>query len=228
MKKTIAVILALVMLCSVVLTGCSLEDILGKFLGSDQDKFIGQWSLELDMTDMLTDLMGTEMAEMSDYFTFENVVLILNWEFKKDGTYSMSVDEDSLQDLIDNLTDSILGGLEGYLEEYLKSMGLNMTMEEFLAYSGITVEDLIQEMNLEGSLKEAMGDLSVSGRFKAEDGRLYTNDDVTETELSSTEVVYYEFVNGNIELDGFIDMEDNEQLEEWVEELLPLVLKPAK
>ncbi len=226
MKKAIAVILCLTMLCAVLMTGCGIQDILDRVLGGgEQEKFVGRWTMKLDMTDMITEMMGAEMAQMGEYFVFEDVVLVMNWEFEKDGTYSCYVDSDELKVMVDNITDALLGGLEQYLTEYLADYGF--TLDDYLQQTGISLEDLAQEMDIENTMKEAVGDMNMSGRYKVEDGKLYTNDDVDDTSFDEEDATSYSFNGKNIELDAFFDEEVDSEIQQWVESLLPLVLEPA-
>ncbi len=226
MKRAIAVILCLTILCAMLMTGCGIQDILDQVLGGgEQGKFVGKWTMKLDMTEMITEMMGAQLTGMSEYFVFEDVILVMNWEFDKDGTYNCSVDSDELKVMADNITDTVIGGLEQYLTEYLADYGF--TLDDYLQQTGISLEDLAQEMDIENTMKEAVGDMNMSGRYKVEDGKLYTNEDVDDTSFDEEDATSYSFNGDNIELDDFFGEDVDSDLQYWMESLLPLVLEPA-
>lgn len=167
MKKTIAYLLCLTLVLGMMLCGCG-----------GQDTIIGTWTGEADLNETLNTSM--EQAGLGDYFNFTAFVLEMTVVFNEDGTYSMSVSEDSFTAACQAVAAELSSGMELYLTDLLEEQGLDMTVEEFLELSGISLEDLTSELLTEETLNEGLSTLNISGQYIAEEGKLYTSGDIEE------------------------------------------------
>lgn len=160
MKKIVSLTLALVMIAMIV-AGCAAEE----------KRLVGTWKGELDMTASLLE----EMGEQLDGFELQEFRVTVVYTFREDGTYEMGLDEASVQAAFDGLIDSMKALMKEKLEQRAQEQGKDL--EQLLANSGLTVEDLMKNITdaaAEKNLAERLMERSqVQGRYKAEDGKLY-------------------------------------------------------
>lgn len=170
MKKRIALILCLVMMLSVCLCGCS----------SEKDALIGSWTGKMDVAEAINagvveGLAGSD-AELAEYLTIEHLYITMTMTFNEDDTYAVTVDEAALNEAIDGMMDEIMDGMVLYFEDILAAEGVEMTVEELLALSGMSLDDLSAEMRASFDSQEMVAELSSEGNFKVADGKLFLSD----------------------------------------------------
>jgi hypothetical protein len=161
-------------------------------------------------------------AGMGDFINIESFNLPLVMTFNEDGTGSMTVDQAAMTETIDKLAADLTAGLEAYFTEYFASMGLEIDLDEALAASGMSMDDLVEEMKAEFAGEDAFAEFTNEFKYKAEDGKLYMSEDL-ESEISE---VYntYELKGNTLTLD--IGTEEIE--EEMAAILFPMTLTRAK
>lgn len=211
MKKRIALLLSFVLVLSLALCACG---------ESKPATVVGTWKTDINMADLFNQEM--EAAGMGDYINIESFNLPLVMEFKEDGTGSMSVDQDAMVDTVDKLAEDLTAGLEAYFTEYFESMGLEIDLEEALAASGMSMDDLVEELKAEFVSEETFAEFTTEFNYKAEDGKLYMSDDL-ESEVPTDIYNTYELDGSTLTLDvGNEDVDD-----EMAEYLFPMTLKRA-
>lgn len=170
MKKRIAMILCLVMALSVVLCGC----------GSEKDALIGSWTGTMNLAEAvnagMVEGMGADAADMAEYLTIEELTVTMTMTFNEDDTYSLVVDEAALDEAMRGMMDEIADGMVEYFEAMLAAEGLDMSVEELLAYSGMSLDSLAEEMYNAVATEDMFADLNSEGNFKVADGKLYLSD----------------------------------------------------
>lgn len=171
MKKRIAMVLCLVMALSAVLCGCG---------ASEKDALIGSWTGTMDLAEAVNagfvEGLGTDAADMAEYLTIENLNVTMTMTFNEDDTYSLVVDEAALEEAMLGMMDEIAAGMVEYFEALLEAEGLDMTVEELLAYSGMSIDTLSEELYAAVATEDMFGDLNSEGNFKVSDGKLYLSD----------------------------------------------------
>ena len=166
MKKFLALVLAAVMLVGV-LAAC----------GGSKDTVVsgdgieGKWSATLDMTKMLNEQMDT--AGLGEFMQFSDFDLVLAMELKGDGTYTLKVDKDALAGSME----SVKGQMKEGMTKYFADLMPGVDVDEALGLMGMDMDSLLdQSLDL-----DAMADsLDLAGQYKAEDGKLYLSNDVSE------------------------------------------------
>ena len=192
LKKAVALLLVMVMALSLATCG-------GK---SD---IIGTWQGRVDMTELITDELDesieelldsmdlpVELSNIGDYLgNFDPVFVCI---FNADGTFSMKVDEASL----DTELDEYKQGLEGFfryffaelLSQTLVEMGLAEQInseEELEAILGVSLDEAISEamgMELSAYVSEVIDEelgktediaelFNSEGKYKTKDGKLW-------------------------------------------------------
>lgn len=104
---------------------------------------MGTWVVSWDLTDMLIEELGTEMAAYQ--YCFEDIALVMTLEFTE-TQMTLSLNEEGTEELRDNLTVSMIRLFDAYLADLAAAEG--MTVEEVYAALGYTREQY-QELFLE-------------------------------------------------------------------------------
>ena len=169
MKKLLTLTLTLLMLFSVVLTGCG---------GSDEATIIGQWEIEMDMAKIALAEMDEEQLETINVDAFKGITFKMTADFKKDGTLKVEVDETSVKAAANKIGDKIGVAMEDYFEAQLEEAGISMTVEEYLEaleqHEGKTIKEIFLEgFNAEDIIKNAKKE----GKYEYKNGKLYTSDE---------------------------------------------------
>ena len=162
-KRIVSIALMLAMLLC--LTAC----------GGDQDKLVGKWGCRMDLADQINEEMALD-EEMAEYLNFDSFEITVYMEFTKDGTYTMYADQDALQETLDAAVDAFADGMAKYLEAMvLQETGIEMSAEDILAASNITMDEMMAEAFPEGMAQEIAEGMEQEGKFKAKDGKLFTS-----------------------------------------------------
>ena len=211
MKKRIALLLSFVLVLSLALCACG---------GGKKDTIVGTWKTNIDLAEAFNEEMAA--SGMGDYINIESFNLPLVMEFKADGTGSMTVDQEAMTETVDKLAADLTAGLEAYFTEYFASMGLEIDLDEALAASGMSMDDLVEEMKAEFAGEDAFAEFTNEFKYKAEDGKLYMSEDL-DSEISTDTYNTYELKGNALTLD--IGNEDLD--EEMAKYLFPMNLTRA-
>ena len=174
MKKILSLTLAALLLVAL-LAGCG-----GAGGGAAEEKGItGSWAADVDMTEYLNKLLGEE-EELSQYLTLENFTIKLLAEFKDDGTYTMACDPASADAAMDGLKEQTKDAMLRYMQDMIDESGMDTTVEDLLAESGMTMDDLMAEMDEAYSAEDLVGDLNMEGKYVYEEGKLALSNSLDE------------------------------------------------
>ena len=177
MKKTVSLTLCALLLAAL-LAGCGSA---GGETASEapepaEQTITGSWTADVDMAENLNESLAAS-EEIGRYLTLDSFSLQLLLRFSEDGTYSMHCDPDSAKTALEGLKEQMKGALTGYLEDVARESGLDLTAEELMEQAGITMDDLLAEMDEAYSAEELVDDMNLSGRYLYEDGKLALSDD---------------------------------------------------
>ncbi len=193
MKKTgsliLSVLLMLSMLCG--LTACGGN-------GGGADTIVGDWVCTMDMGAAFKEMVGMDLGK---------VELRLNFNFTEDEM-TMAVDKEHFEAQIPAMCDAILSAMG-------EQMGIDA--ESFLAMSGMTKDQFIEQMKTE--LQSSTDSMKVEASYVTEDGKLYVMEDGETKE--EAEPMNYEFKDGKL----LLSTDDLEGAPEWASTLLPLTLE---
>lgn len=200
MKRILSAILVLIMTVSmsVLLSGCG-----------EKDKFVGSWVAEINMADAVNSQLA-EIPQFGDYIKISDFNFRIDYTFNSDSTYTVSADNNDMDTITENLKTDFKNGIAKYFEAIIKAQGYEMTVDEFLSYSGTSLDEFMgknfDENELTAEFNKIFDSFNTKGTFKAKDGILTTiqeNDTYTEE--------YYEFVNDTeVKLKGLVDEESYE------------------
>ena len=142
---------------------------------------MGSWTGQVDMMDQVVEGMNLTAPEIAQELEMEAFNLTLEMEFRDDNTYTMTVDQDKLDESIEELIQKTVDATLDYLEQELKDQGItNMTVDEALAQSGMDRESFTQLMrdSLSQLSTTVAEGIQTEGQYRWEDGQLYTSDSV--------------------------------------------------
>lgn len=167
---------------------------------TDQEKFVGTWTATIDATDLLNESilegMGEDAEAMAEYVHISSFVLVMEFSFRDDGTYSMSVDRAHFNNTINSVKNELTNGMRRFLEDMLTAEGVDMSLDELLAEEGVSFDELMDE-SFPTSMFDSLADgFSSSGKWKAENGKLYTSEGAN-AEIDDNEYDFYEFISSN-------------------------------
>ena len=211
MKKRIALLLSFVLVLSLALCACG---------GGQKATIVGTWKANVELAEAFNEEMAA--AGMGDFINLESFALPLVMTFNEDGTGSMTVDQAAMTETVDKLAADLTAGLEAYFTEYFSSMGLEIDLDEALAASGLSMDDLVDEFKAEFAGEDAFAEFTNEFKYKAEDGKLYMSEDL-DSEISTDTYNTYELKGNALTLD--IGNEDLD--EEMAKYLFPMNLTRA-
>ncbi len=216
-KRLLSLLLALVMVISLVamMSGCSKEDEDSDDEGSsnvddkknddqkqDSTSLVGVWEGEVDMTDLINQEFAADPT-MAKYLKVDRFAVILRFSFEEDGSFVMSVDEESVKKAFEDMKDPLATGLLNYLEALIKENGIDMSVDDLLKAQGTTKEEMIDEIMKEMDYKEMVEDTRWEGKWELDGNKLYTyerardDDEYDEITLTADKLVLEKNHGGN-------------------------------
>lgn len=204
MKKTLSIFLSLLIAITMILsfTGCS-----------ENNKFVGEWSAQIDVSDEMNQSILDNDEELAKYFKSDNLTISLNFTFDKNGSYKIEIDEASVDILCDNFAAVIKDGFTAYFTDLFAEQGMNVEnfggIDGALKVIGTSLEEIVKESVNKDDIKKEFEDVNDSGNYKAQKGKLYTFETgtVPDTDIYET----YEFNDKNtLIITGAVGQSDNE------------------
>lgn len=211
MKKRLSIILCIVLTFSMLftMTGC----------GSEEDKLTGTWKGNIDYTDVMNELFPMAIGEeLASYFVFEDLEMSLIFEFD-DGIMTMSVDEDSADDLVNNIMDACVDGVEKLYQDIIDSYGYDMTVDELLESQGTSMDELVEQMNTDDMVEEITS-MAVKCKYEVKEGKILLSED-EDSEVSEDNYMKYTVSDDELKITDISGTDEIDALKE----LLPLELE---
>lgn len=178
MRKSAAFLASLGLLCAILLA-CS-----GCGGNKDKEALIGDWQATLDLTNMMNDEMKAGMGgdeELMGYFTISDFTVTLTLTFRDDDSYTLSVDESSMEKSVDKMLETLRNGFSSYLEDMIAQEYPDMTLDEFFETAEMTFDELYDETFGAALDKEILmsstDEMESNGTFTAKGGVLTLTDD---------------------------------------------------
>lgn len=221
MKRTLALVLCLAMMfsCMMVLTAC---DKGGKQMQEEQKPatIVGDWEGNINFGGMIEEMMldaGDDMPEeVRDAIDFSKLKITMMISFDENGGYKTTVDEDSVNEMVDALLEMLSKAMKVVVEEMLEAQGV--TLDEYMSQMGMTWDELMEEAFPREDLIDEMNisDMSETGKYKIDGNKIYFDDEeeeYTEFVLTSEKLSFTKVVSEELE---------DEDAQEILESLLPL------
>lgn len=158
---------------------------------NDGELIIGQWKGTIDCGDYLGEVLaGSVGEEVAAYFDFGGIGFDIALTFSEAGTYTLTIDESSLDTFAEDVVEELHNGLRSYMEmtfaeqlgeqtldEYLAAN--NMDFDQMMTQSGVDAEILAEQMA--SSFKNA----EIEGKYAFEEGMLSMDGDLHPYELDT-------------------------------------------
>ena len=172
--------------------------------GNDpKEDLVGAWSGQVDVMDQVVEGMRVTAPEIADELELENFYIPLEMEFREDDTYTLTVDQEKLDESMDALIQKSVDATLVYMEQMLKEQGItNMTVDEALAQSGMDRESFTQLMrdSLSQLSSSVVQQIQTEGQYRLEGNQMYTSDD-KDTEPGSDGATPYTLDGDKLNMD---------------------------
>lgn len=169
---------------------------------TDEELLEGEWTAFVDCGPVFNAMMKQSLgAEVAGYLDFTGAGFDLTLTFDGTDSYSLKLDQDSLEAFADDVVDIVLAGMRSYLTDSLSTQLDGQSLDEYLAAAGTSFEALMIESGLDA---EALADTMVSsfdgvdtsGKYSVEEGKLKLDSDVHPYELDGDNLTI-EIPDGN-------------------------------
>ena len=165
MKRThLAALLPALLLMLLVLGSC----------GGSSPTLTGEWKAELDLADTFNEAFAnySEGDANSVLLRSGSFPITLQANFREDGTYTMTLDRDSVDAALMQLRRDLSPAVEARIRGELQAAGSDMTVEEYLASSNLSLNDLMNDLISVGLSEDLAAELESQGTYTARDGVL--------------------------------------------------------
>lgn len=171
--------------------------------GKQQESLVGSWTGQVDMMDQVVEGMNLTAPEIAQELEMEAFNLTLEMEFRDDNTYTMTVDQDKLDESIEELIQKTVDATLAHLEQELKDQGItNITVDEALAQSGMDRESFtdLMEQSMSNLSSSVAQQIQTEGQYRLEGNQVYTSDD-KDTEPGSDGATPYTLDGDKLNMD---------------------------
>lgn len=182
--------------------------------GCGKPSIVGTWESEIDMSEAFNQSIAMEDKDMARFVKVSSLRFPIRYTFKANGTCKTVSDEEAVQAALENVREELRSGYTEYFAYMIKQEGLGMTVDALLSMNGLTMNMILDEVmtDFDGMADE----LVTTGKWKAEDGKLYMSDgdeEIDESEyypyeLTSDQLTLLEFVSSNVGEDGSLELPD--------------------
>lgn len=164
LTKLVSILMVLVMMVG--LSGCS----------NGKNAVLGSWKASMNLAEYLNQGIAQEDATAAEYLSVDSFYLTMVLTFKEDNTYTITLDENSVDAAVEQLKIDIRGGMEKYLVDMMAQMGVVMTIDEIMKASNTTMDKLMDEFFSDEMVEQMVDGASSEGKFKAKSGRIFLSD----------------------------------------------------
>lgn len=180
---------------------------------------VGTWEGTVDMSDIINDALAADPT-MAGYFSFSDISFKIILTFDENANFTMRGDEASFQNTMDNLKEQMADGMRKYFEDYLAASNINMSVDDLLAFSGISIDELIQEAFEESMPDDMLEELETECKYTIIGDTMFLGDYV-DPEADSFECNPFS-INGNTLT---IEVTPEDDGDTFMDYLFPLVLE---
>lgn len=126
--------------------------------------FVGFWKAEVNLADELNAVL---MSNDKNGLEFTEVYTSLNLIFNNDGTYSIYIADDDINDTLSNFKEGYKEALRSYLEKFIKDKNLSITVDDVVKSSGYdSLDDMVEQIVDEKAVLDILGKYSKEGRYR--------------------------------------------------------------
>ena len=194
MKKVTGIILcAVIIIVSVIsLMSCGAK--------SDAEKIVGKWTGTVDLSEMMKQELNDSSSELFslDTSALDGLTLEFIYEFTKEGTYTLSVDDASFDAFFQKIKVWAKSAFETMFKSSAEENGVDLTT--LLTMMGVSsIDEFVEQTysdETKASLRKQMADdENAKGKYKVDGGKLFMSK--SGEEFKDSEYIKYEFVNNS-------------------------------
>ena len=161
--------------------------------------FVGFWKAEVNLADELNAVL---MANDKNGLEFTEVYTSLNLIFNNDGTYSIYIADDDINDTLSNFKEGYKEALRSYLEKFIKDKNLSITVDDVVKSSGYdSLDDMVEQIVDEKAVLDILGKYSKEGRYRI-NGTFIEVSSSMEEDSPFDENAIYTFFDVNLIISG--------------------------
>lgn len=195
----------------------------------DAKTILGTWNTSWDMSDLFNMAISMGDETVGEFVHVEKLEFLMQFTFREDGTCAIALDEEALQSTMAGMAEDLQEGFTSYFEYMIESNQLGVTVEEFLAASGIeSMDEYIEAMI--GGFDEISESFETTSNWRIEDGKLYVTEKIDESEVVS--YYTYELTENELKL---LELHAEEEggdtagmFGDLLDDLFPMVLTRAE
>lgn len=161
LTKIISVMLVLVM--AVGLSGCA----------NEKSAVLGTWKANVNLADYVNQGMAQEDASAAEYLSVDSFYLTMVLTLREDNTYTVSLDESTVDTAMEQFKQDIRGGMEQYLVDMMAESGIEATIDEIMEAAGTSMEELLEQAFTDEMVHQIVDEARSEGKFKVKSGKLY-------------------------------------------------------
>lgn len=195
-------------LISMLLIVCMSIALIGCGSSKKETSIFGTWISTINLQEMIEDELSDE--EMMEYFDFSKLSLSLVLELNKDNSYSLYVDESSVETCYNNLTDCMEDAMDALCQDYY-----SMSLSDLAEASGVSSDDFMDSLMESSGLgyddfKESLDDSFTSGTFTIDGSTLvFDEDEFMDFSFSGNKLTLESYTSDSSSdtLDGLLPLE---------------------
>ena len=123
----------------------------------------------MNLAEYLNQGIAQEDATAAEYLSVDSFYLTMVLTFKEDNTYTITLDENSVDAAVEQLKIDIRGGMEKYLVDMMAQMGVVMTIDEIMKASNTTMDKLMDEFFSDEMVEQMVDGASSEGKFQGKE-----------------------------------------------------------
>lgn len=207
MKRLIA--LLLIMTMALVMCACDVSKGLADLLRTESDGIVGSWETEVELAELINHVLQDNIGMLPG---INSLSCRLTIDFASDGTYTVNVNEEHLEEQLEQFMDSMWDVL---VLAVSNKLGMSVdTVKIFLEKQNINKDNLLEKIDVEDMFSVTGDD---EGYWKLEGNNLYMSN--TRVNLGKKKSFTVNIRNNTLEITGG-DLADFE----YAQYIFPIVL----
>lgn len=187
-----------------------------------RESIVGTFEGALDFAAVLMEMLTLSDPESAEYFDLHDLRVTIGFTFRDDGTCIMYFDEASMEAIVEPMTQQLVDSFYSMLEAVLAEQEIEMSVEDFLDASNISLDTLVDELSKQLLSEETLKEMTQEYNYKREDAKLYLSDEKPE-DMTEEDANGYTLVNGTLTIEA--PVEEDEDSQALINAMFPMTLK---
>lgn len=155
----------------------SIDEVTGNISisGTALESILGTWEGTIDIAQRLNDMLASD-PNVAGFFSLSGFSLDVTVTFSDDGTCTLATDRASATAAMEQALKQMSDSLLSVLLQQLTAAGASISLEEYLASSGTSLDSLLSKFFPE-SMAGSFKNLDFEAAYEIRDGKLYLTDE---------------------------------------------------